>query len=283
MYIHWGIIVSSVTVLYGCTCAQTLYYCYHYPKDKMVTKVLVFVLWVLDTAKSISEAQQMWFYFVHRHAQIIAIIKMDNVSLGVEQISESNPGFSQVVSKKRHSYVFIAISVGNIYTLAGPQLKPVEDSGSSCYCCNKQLFTETSILDIVHHEHSASATELAVNIVVDIFTTTALCCALREQYTQYQRTNNVITRMVTYLMSHGIVLCIIQVITASIDLGIDVPHKTYISEIFRAILGTVYVNSLLVLLNMRAHIIEKTARTINEPEHLELGLKPGCSVSTESC
>ncbi|KAH9926930.1 uncharacterized protein B0H18DRAFT_303759 [Fomitopsis serialis] len=75
-------------------------------------------------------------------------------------------------------------------------------------------------------------------------------------------------------MSHGFVLCILQILTAIINLGIDVPHKTYISEIIRAILGTVYANSLLVLLNMRAHIAATRSITFNEPEQgIELRIK----------
>ncbi|KAH9926929.1 uncharacterized protein B0H18DRAFT_303782 [Fomitopsis serialis] len=76
-------------ILYGCTCAQILYFFFHYNKrTEPFTKAIVILVWVLDTVKCVAEGQQMWFYFVQRHAQIFALLKLDNKSMGVEQLSE---------------------------------------------------------------------------------------------------------------------------------------------------------------------------------------------------
>ncbi|EPS95735.1 hypothetical protein FOMPIDRAFT_1053911 [Fomitopsis schrenkii] len=64
-------------ILYGCTCAQTLYYYYHYGNDRLFMKALVLTVWVLDTGKAVAEMQQLQFYLVDHHAQLFGLLKLD--------------------------------------------------------------------------------------------------------------------------------------------------------------------------------------------------------------
>ncbi|KAH9917965.1 uncharacterized protein B0H18DRAFT_1033021 [Fomitopsis serialis] len=70
-----GLILSHL--LYGVTVAQTLFYFCNYQSDTRAVKSWVVAIWLLDTAKIITEAHQLWDYFVTAHGNIFALLPVD--------------------------------------------------------------------------------------------------------------------------------------------------------------------------------------------------------------
>lgn len=61
-----GLMLS--TIFYGITCAQVVYYFFHYRKDKWFLQVLVLLLWTLDTMVTAADIQFIWKLVVTNHA-----------------------------------------------------------------------------------------------------------------------------------------------------------------------------------------------------------------------
>ncbi|EPS98619.1 hypothetical protein FOMPIDRAFT_91706 [Fomitopsis schrenkii] len=72
-------------LLYGITCAQTLYYFYHYHDDRYLLRAWVALLCVVDTAKLATDIHQLWFYVIIRHDNVFALLEIDRALIG-EQI-----------------------------------------------------------------------------------------------------------------------------------------------------------------------------------------------------
>ncbi|EED79804.1 predicted protein [Postia placenta Mad-698-R] len=60
--------------LYGLSCAQVIYYAAAYPKDKLLLKGLVAILWLLDTAAAVVDAMIVWHYTIKTKTDIITFI-----------------------------------------------------------------------------------------------------------------------------------------------------------------------------------------------------------------
>ncbi|KZT68759.1 hypothetical protein DAEQUDRAFT_308562 [Daedalea quercina L-15889] len=63
-------------ILYGCTCAQVLYYFWQYPKDRARFKFFVFLLWALDAATTATHIETMWEFLLRGHGNEDALSVM---------------------------------------------------------------------------------------------------------------------------------------------------------------------------------------------------------------
>ncbi|KZT01352.1 uncharacterized protein LAESUDRAFT_486606 [Laetiporus sulphureus 93-53] len=63
-------------MLYGCSVAQVLYYVWKYPEDRWMLKLLVAVLWSLDTVHTIIDIMIVWHYVVAGHGNLLELEKL---------------------------------------------------------------------------------------------------------------------------------------------------------------------------------------------------------------
>ncbi|KAI0943102.1 hypothetical protein AcV7_002339 [Taiwanofungus camphoratus] len=66
-------------LLYGFTCAQTVFYLRNYHSDGKILKVLVLVFWCIDTSRTILDAQSMWFSLIEDHGTLAIIFDVSRV------------------------------------------------------------------------------------------------------------------------------------------------------------------------------------------------------------
>ncbi|CCL99370.1 uncharacterized protein FIBRA_01388 [Fibroporia radiculosa] len=128
-----GVLLSLM--LYGCTCAQTIYYAWHYAVDKPILKYLVrypptvlfpmsistrslppgryclhlayvtaFTRRILDTARMGTEVQELWFYFVQNHGNPFALAQLDRQVYLKHHLACLNFGASFYSSMSRRVY-----------------------------------------------------------------------------------------------------------------------------------------------------------------------------------
>ncbi|KAH9916635.1 uncharacterized protein B0H18DRAFT_1215016 [Fomitopsis serialis] len=249
--------VTLTLCLYGCTCAQTLYYFHKYPRDRTYLKVLVVVVWLLDTGKVMAEIQEVWLDLVTRHGNPLALLELD-LWLGVEQVFEDA---TQAVvelfflQKVWHTALFqsqkllFSILAGGLFLCEIVSNIWVENC----------LFTVTGSFN-VQDEFNASTFSGTVCMALDILITAMLCYDLNLRRSEFSRTDNIVLRLIYYIMSRGIFLCFLQAVMLATNSGVDKYEGTFTSEIARPVLGTALANSLLVLLNERAHVREAVDR-----------------------
>lgn len=70
----------AALALYGLSCAQVIYYAAAYPKDKLLLKGLVAILWLLDTAAAVVDAMIVWHYTIKTKTDIITFIDVFSVA-----------------------------------------------------------------------------------------------------------------------------------------------------------------------------------------------------------
>lgn len=72
---RWCGLIGNIlgSLLYGVSCAQTLYYFWHYPKDRRELKIFIAFLWALDTGRTITHTLCEWAFMVIYHANPVGI------------------------------------------------------------------------------------------------------------------------------------------------------------------------------------------------------------------
>ncbi|KAH9829637.1 uncharacterized protein C8Q71DRAFT_395455 [Rhodofomes roseus] len=260
-----GILLSNL--LYGITCAQTLYYFYHYRDDRWILKTWVAYIWLLDTAKLMTEAHQLWFYFVVRHDNLFGLLQLDSF-VGGEQILE---GLLQLtvqwyflhkiyrLLRTTRSRLFFAIPAAAFFVLS------IASTIWTVYNC----FAHPDIGGTLTSELDAAVLLLVASVVTDVYITFALCYCLQRTTTAFDRTKHIMSRLVTYLVNRGALLCVTTLVLL-IMYCLDARNGTYYSEILQAPTGSLYANSLLAMLNVRNHL---GRAEVNESALLPLRLR----------
>ncbi|EED84132.1 predicted protein [Postia placenta Mad-698-R] len=71
-------------MLFGLSCAQVMYYVCEYPKDKLLLKGLVAILWLLDAGATIVDTVIVWHYTVTSRNNVIDLAKLFNTYVQAE-------------------------------------------------------------------------------------------------------------------------------------------------------------------------------------------------------
>ncbi|KZT08285.1 uncharacterized protein LAESUDRAFT_724306 [Laetiporus sulphureus 93-53] len=105
----------------------------------------------------------------------------------------------------------------------------------------------------VMHVLSPGRVQAAFASATDICIATSMCLVLREATTGFRATQAIVAKLISYAINRGIVLTVLQIL----QLGLTASTDTEVDQIFYFPLSTVYVNSVLAVLNARGHLREK--------------------------
>jgi len=259
--------------LYGITVIQTYTYYLTGKKDGVVIKLMVLVLWILDTVSTAGACQSVYSYFITHYGDPSALLKLATM-LNVE--STITVVITCIVQ------IFWAFSVfqlsGKSYPLAGFII-------ISSFCAlvvgvvmNVEDFVRITYANLARREFSILAgLDLGLAAVCDIVITISLVFLLRSRRPGLRRTDDLLSTLVVYTLSRGILTFIFQFM--NMVLFIAIPTKDFWAP-FHLALSKVYINSLLVTLNSREHLNTKLG-----PER-EISLSsslPGWSVKRPTC
>ncbi|KAH9917956.1 uncharacterized protein B0H18DRAFT_685107 [Fomitopsis serialis] len=260
-------------LLCGITCAQTMFYFYNYQNDTRAVRSLVAVIWLLDTAKVITEVHQSWHYFVFARGNISALLQADPF-FGGEQLIK---GILIVTVQwyflqKIHSLLSLKTRYSMITFIIPSVMLLLLSSGSYLWTSYNCFFSSKSAqfygVDIAK-DLDAVVFVYAVSLITDTYITCMLCYALQHSRTGFRSTEHIIMKLFNYILSRGILLCVISAALLVIYC-LDARYSTCYTEILQASSATLYANSLLVMLNIRNHVKQ---HTINEPESLSFLLR----------
>ncbi|KAI0734734.1 hypothetical protein C8Q72DRAFT_804386 [Fomitopsis betulina] len=238
-------------LLYGITCAQTLYYFYHYQNDQYLLRAWVALLWVIDTAKLATDIHQLWFYVVIRHDSFFALIEIDRVLIG-EQI------LTTILLLSVQGY-FLNRNIKLLKTTRGKCLfasvviLPFLLNAGSNFWAIYNCVTDPTIGGTISKQTGAALISSISALVTDFCITCAFCYTLRGSTSGFDRTRYILSRLLNYLVSRGIVLCLAMLLLLSVYV-FDIRNGTVYSEIVHMPIGTLYANSLLAVLNVRHHL-----------------------------
>jgi len=242
-----GLVAGAI--LYGVTLLQTFLYYRTYPQDSRFIKILVFVVWILDTAHLVLCTVAMYWYLVMNFNNPEALNK---TSWSMNLQTDCNGLIGLIVECFFARRVWIMS--GNLWLTGLIVLLSCVHFGLGIVFTVEGFFlVQTSKFGQLIWVTSAGLGSAAA---ADIIIACALCYYLTKNRTGFSRTDSLITTLIAYSLTTGLitsVLAFIAVVTFA-----TMPTN-FIWLAFFWILGKCYVNSLLAALNSRDFLRGKVA------------------------
>ncbi|RDB18041.1 hypothetical protein Hypma_000871 [Hypsizygus marmoreus] len=240
-----GLIVGAV--LYGVTLLQTFLYYRQYPQDSRLTKFLVFLLWVLDTAHLVLCTMSIYWYLVTNFANPLALNK---TTWSMDLQTDCNGLIGLIVE------CFFARRVwamsGNILLTGVIVILACIHFGLGIVFTIKSFI----LIDLDKFPQLIWVTSAGLGsaAAADIIIACALCYYLTKNKTGFSRTDSLITTLIAYSLTTGLITSVIAFIAV---VTFAIMPKNYVWLAFFWVLGKCYVNSFLAALNSRESLREK--------------------------
>jgi hypothetical protein len=235
------------TLLFGVSNLQAYIYYMQYPRDWIVYKVSVAVLWVLDAFNLFLTVHAMYYYLVLHYSNIDALIHI-------------------VWSFKLQTVmnVPIIVMVQGLYALRlwrlnyrrdwTPRLMPLTvligtgiGTVLAVRTCQLEFFTQLPEMAWITYAAFGSA------VAVDSVLAAATVYYLRRARGEFDSTNSRIAKLVFWTLSTGVITSVCSL--AALIAYALFPHKLFFLAI-EFLLTKLYLNSLLAMLNARRSIRE---------------------------
>lgn len=242
-----GLVLS--TILYGVTLLQSFLYYRQYPNDPRVTKSLVFLLWVLDTAHLILCIITVYHYLVSNFNNPEAL-SQSTWSINVQAACNILIGLLvqcffalRVWAMSRNKVVTVVIII---------------------FVCihfgeGVALIVEAFRFGISRFQTLVwvGGTGLGCAAATDIISAAALCYYLNKSRTGLAGSESLISTLILYSITTGMITSVVALICV---FTFAVMPTNYVWIAFFWIIGKCYVNSLLAALNCRESLREKINR-----------------------
>ncbi|KAF9468552.1 hypothetical protein BDZ94DRAFT_673958 [Collybia nuda] len=242
-----GLVAGAI--LYGVTLLQTFLYYRRYPRDSIFIKLLVFLLWVLDTTHLALCTVAIYWYLVTNYSNPEALNK---TTWSIDLQTDCNGLIGLIVecffarrvwimsSNKLLTGVIVVLAcihfgLGIVFTIEGFLLIDTRKFGQLIWVTSAGL-------------GSAAA--------ADIIIACSLCYYFMKNRTGFSRTDSLITTLIIYSLTTGLITSVIASI-AVVTFAIMPTNFVWLA--FFWVLGKCYVNSLLAALNSRDSLRERVA------------------------
>ncbi|KZT08700.1 uncharacterized protein LAESUDRAFT_49980 [Laetiporus sulphureus 93-53] len=243
--------MSFSLLLYGFACAQVLYYSRAYPQDKRMTKIVVALLWLLDTSVTAITIKFSWFYLVENHSNQTALTTIP-LLLSAEWATSA-----VVVLLVQSFYVY------NIWTLLMNTRCRAPFTFTAALLCLISFASGTAlaVVALLHDQLPALFSVIAVPAsmqditaaIADIYISVSLIWILHASKTGHGRMDGILQRIILYTVNRGLLTIIMQVVLWGTYWGI-IGRVDFVWIIPHFMESKVYVNSMLAVLNVRNHL-----------------------------
>ncbi|KAF8843184.1 hypothetical protein BDN67DRAFT_924969 [Paxillus ammoniavirescens] len=235
-----GVLISAI--LYGVTCAQTLYYYRRYPSDPWYIKLLVAAVLASDTCHQALITHSLYVYLVTDFGayQNLGLLVW---SLIVEVLFN---GFTALMVQ-----CFLAMRVYRLsnksYLATGSVMVLVMANfilvvAYVAKAIHLETFVQLATLEAL------SKSVNAATVASDVLIAALLCMMLQKSRTGFRRSDTMINKLILFTVNTGLLTSICAV--ASL-VSISLWPNTFIYIGFYFCLGRLYCNSLLATLNAR--------------------------------
>ncbi|KAH9829394.1 uncharacterized protein C8Q71DRAFT_888903 [Rhodofomes roseus] len=256
-----GVFVEIIfsMIVYGFTLAQTLYYLWNYPGDSIGLKIMVIVLWALDTIRAMLVTNDEWWHLVRNHANATALEELQGFFIH---------NIWKLMAQKSGQLVLTSIAVTFTVLSAGKRFfvcsQESTNNISAYYIAAGFVFAYESTINIsISIRLSAvipsGSVQAIAALLTDLYITVSLCLILQgaKSHTA-DGAHTVLSRLIIYTVNRGLLVVVVQFVQFityipqwhDIHMIVDMFHLHEPS-------CTVYVNALLAVLNVRQHLREK--------------------------
>ncbi|KAJ7605567.1 hypothetical protein FB45DRAFT_952715 [Roridomyces roridus] len=260
---NWGLL--------GVLTIQIYIYNISFPKDKIALKTIVYVVYALDWAQTCSATYDGFQWFVYGWGNLPALYGVYTTFLNVPILSSIIGAIVQIFYGWRICIVSRSLTIVSFIILLA--LLQLGGGGAVGY----YLFHDASEVGrspgLVRAVGIRLGTSAAVDIVIAVSMTFVL---LRSRAQALGHTNSILTRLVRLTVETGT----ITAIAAIVDLVFFIKAHNGLHQVSGVILGKMYSNTLLVLLNNRLAMRREPQLHVGESFRAGMGSRaPGTNDS----
>jgi hypothetical protein len=234
-----GVIVSAA--LYGVTCIQTFYYFNNY-NDGLWAKILIVVLWVLETVHSIFASHAVYWFVITNYNNPAGLAKATWSAILTIPVSAIIMFLVHLfyakrvwhMSQKNLPLTGIIVLLACAHAALGIVI-PVKSFELQYFAAFSK---NTVIVD----------SSLALAVATDVLIATSLSYYLHTSRSGVKRTDTLINKLLVYTINNGILTSVFDIITVVL-VTTEVDNLEYLA-IFQVV-GNLYTNSMMATLNSR--------------------------------
>jgi hypothetical protein len=251
----WGITLIGATfstILYGVVCLQTFLYYRQWHKDNWFVKLLVGVVFFLDTFNQVQVTYMVYHYFVLNFANPLAL-HQNHWSIGTEILSNAIIGFLvegflvfrvwRLSNSKVLSGLGATLTIAHLGTNAAPAIIG---------------FKYDDLLKMLAAIKPVATGGITLGAIEDTTLAFILCYCLYRERTGFKNTDSMLFRLISMTIASGLITSL--VIIAQLISITAAPETLWILA-WNLQLPKLYTNSLLATLNARDAI-----RSVGAPQ-----------------
>ncbi|OCH84710.1 hypothetical protein OBBRIDRAFT_383171 [Obba rivulosa] len=280
---------SFSLVLFGCTAAQTIFYCANYPDDRLALKALVASLSILDFVTLLLDIQYLWTLAVQNHANPAAIdivprfwiteFFLASLTFLIVQLFFIHKIWTLLEGNSYRLLLSLSVVCSRIYLLYCLRRSITRHTGIfgfSEFCRGRRHLYRNSFLFILPHVEVPGTLQQLASVFTDVYITISLCIILRRSQATYERTQTLLGKLSVYAINRGMLSAAIQLLHYA-TYAATYRTTSFIWMVFHIPGSKVYVNALLAMLNLRhklrdAHStppLDLTSIRFDIPEHID--------------
>ncbi|KAF9224895.1 hypothetical protein BS17DRAFT_55854 [Gyrodon lividus] len=237
-------------VLYGVSVLQTFIYYVSYPDDSASKKLLVIIVFLLDTVHSILACAGIWNYLV-QHFGDLANIMVLHATVMIPILITT---FVSLLVQSYFVWRIWCLSTGYFKRTFPAVMMPfvIVQPALGCYYITKALKTPTIVAVSGPLLTKVANVSLAIAAAVDVIIATVMCTLLAKGRTRFNKqTDRILFRWTIISINTGIWTAFFAVLTL-------VLHALHPSDLLLTAayfpLCTVYCNTLLANFNVRSYV-----------------------------
>ncbi|KAI0731475.1 hypothetical protein C8Q72DRAFT_822656 [Fomitopsis betulina] len=246
-----GILFSGV--LYGCTCAQVLYYIKEYPKDSRTLKFLVAFIWALDTATTVENGQVLWYFTIASHQNPAAL----NYAPPSFRAQYSLSAISVFVVQCHYLLTIWRLLAEKWYR--APMLSTavlIAVISLACGLADVYITTNNNYVPVAFVRVKVPAyLQTIAACITDVFITASLCWILRGKRTGLAQSESRIWWLTFSMVNRGVLTAILQIVVLVTYAALQ-QSNVLLWLVFHFPGTQIYTNSLLAVLNVRHFVLE---------------------------
>ncbi|EMD32960.1 hypothetical protein CERSUDRAFT_118388 [Gelatoporia subvermispora B] len=246
-----GVLFASV--FFSCTVAQTVYYFRQFPKDRLLLKLLVAFLGILDLATLVLDIEYLRLLVITNHGNPSGLLQI--------------PTF-WVAEYFLASVIFAVVQcyfIHKIWSLMSGRLWRVPLTVGATLLATAGLAGGIALALITATNHSFSVIYAHVQVpgslqqvagaITDIYITVSLCLVMQESRAGMKRTRLLLRRLKIYAINRGVLIVTLQLLRYATYAAVY-QGSSFLWMIFHIPESKVYVNALLAVLNFRHSLRE---------------------------
>lgn len=248
--LYIGVVLSMA--LWGAGSVQVYYYYNEYHKDRYTLKLLVFVVWLLDTVHQGLITQSCYAYLISNWGSPVHLATLEQTLIIMVL-------FTAMICLLVQSFFTLRIwrlSDRNILLTGFVYIWVVAQFISTMYYFSKAI--HFNLFEQLLSIKSITRSINVINAVADAAIASALVFLLRRSRTGFRRSERIIVRLIHYSVGTGTITGIIAIVCLIMNLVLPL---TFYYILFYLMTSRLYMNSLLATLNARKHVLSNFGDT----------------------